>query len=136
MNTNREFVKEITYQSIELTKQELGYTHSIDMHALSNMSVDAYMEIVRNSMVIGIRKWFLDRELKSYSYSHPKNLWHLLLHFVFYWWPSLEKKLVKHTVVSFSVKEIYGNVSLPDYHPSLIIQKYVDDREERLNSNQ
>jgi len=117
-------------ERITLIKEQLGIQFAID-DRFSNANIDIrhHFSEMTQAAVYSMTKWFYSRELKEdYYFKHPKDLWNLLKHFTIGKW-NWGKKYVEWTEYKISVKEAYNNISMPDKHPFMIVQKFKNGKD-------
>jgi len=119
-----ELTDKVLHEKLTFIRQELESQSAIDPHILSNLKADTYLNDMMFAQVITFRTWFVDRKLtRDFSYRYPKNYFHLMLFFMFFWWQWFKDSVIKWEVIEISVKEAYGNIAMPDKNPILFIDR-------------
>lgn len=117
---------EVQMEHIKLELKSYTTEIIIDDHVLikDNADITVQMDHIARCIRVQTKRWFLSRKLvDDYVYSHPKNLWNLLLYFCFGRNSWLTGKFIVMTEHRIVCKEVYGNISLPEKSPFVTIDK-------------
>jgi hypothetical protein len=120
----------LEYQATKLNLNECNYARLIKREFANEPKYSQHKDYMTGEIIANFQCYFLSRELKeAYCYSHPKNLWHLLLFFIFGRWDWFRYKFIKFNRYTITLKEAYTNITIPEKEPFVIINKYKNGSE-------